>query len=321
MENLFNKIIDYAIKNKSSDIHLDFNKKSNCSIFLRVYGKINKIGELNEDNSNKLVNFILYKANLDIINQQTLHTGIINYLSKNKVINLRISVVYGVNTKSIVIRILNNHQKISIKNLSYIKNNIDELEKILNYKNGLVIISGKTGSGKTTTLYAIIEQLIKDTKKKIVSIEDPVEREIDNVLQININQDNISYFKVLKQVLRHDPDIIVIGEIRDENDLKLVIQAALSGHLVITTMHSMSALLAINRLLELNINKQDLISCLKLITYQEIFYNENNKPFSIYEFISNIQIKQYINKNEIKYLKISDYKKSLKKELVFYEGK
>lgn len=321
MEHLFNKIIDYAIKYKSSDIHLDFNKNNSCDIFLRVLGRINRVGELDETNANKLVNYILYKANLDIINQQTLHTGIIRYEFDNKIINLRISVVYAINTKSIVIRLLNNHQKILLKDLSYIKNNISDLNKILNFKNGLVIISGKTGSGKTTTLYAIIEYLNKNFKKKIVSIEDPVEREINNILQISINQDNTSYFKVLKQVLRHDPDIIIIGEIRDEKDLKLVVQAALSGHLVLTTMHSMSAPLAINRLLELNINTSDLISCLKLITYQEIFYTKKSKPFSIYEFIKSNQISNYIEKRKIDYIKINDYKKVLRKELDFYEGK
>lgn len=321
MEKLFNKIVIYAIEHNSSDIHIDFTKNKQCQICLRILGKINKVGKIELENALKLVNYILFKSNIDIINQQTLHTGIINFEYNNKIIYLRVSVVYALNNKSIVIRLLNNHQKVSLNNLSLINNNIEDLNKILELKNGLVIFSGKTGSGKTTTLYAIIEELNKISKKKIVSIEDPVERELDDILQISINQEQTSYFKVLKQVLRHDPDVIVIGEIRDENDLKLVVQAALSGHLVLTSMHSMSALFAINRLLELNINVSDLKSCLKLISYQELFYYKANKVFSLFEFINNDELINYLNNKEIKYLKIEDYKNALKKELNFSEGK
>lgn len=321
LEKLFNKIVIYAIEHNSSDIHIDFTKNKQCQICLRILGKINKVGKIELENALKLVNYILFKSNIDIINQQTLHTGIINFEYNNKIIYLRVSVVYALNNKSIVIRLLNNHQKVSLNNLSLINNNIEDLNKILELKNGLVIFSGKTGSGKTTTLYAIIEELNKISKKKIVSIEDPVERELDDILQISINQEQTSYFKVLKQVLRHDPDVIVIGEIRDENDLKLVVQAALSGHLVLTSMHSMSALFAINRLLELNINVSDLKSCLKLISYQELFYYKANKVFSLFEFINNDELINYLNNKEIKYLKIEDYKNALKKELNFSEGK
>lgn len=320
MNEFFNELLDYAILNNCSDIHIDYNDNK-CQISLRYKGRILNHKIVDDSNSIRLYNYILFKANLDIVDKNILHTGSICYKENNLEYYLRVSVIPTLQNKSIVIRILNNHKLIDIDSLSIIDDNVEQLKKILTYSNGMIVFTGKTGSGKTTTMYALIEQLKKKTNKKIITLEDPVERKIDGVLQIGINNDYQTYFKVLKQVLRHDPDIIVIGEVRDEADLKLAVQAALSGHLVLTSMHAINAKFAINRLLELNISLSDLKACIKLIGYQELLYTKNHNPFSIYEFINNDDLTNYLDNNIINYTTVEHLKSHLKKKLVFYEGK
>lgn len=318
---IFEKIINYAIKIEGSDIHIDLEDEANCLIKVRRFGSMENISELGNKHGHKLINYILFKAKFDVVNKQALQTKTIKYLFEDYEYFLRVSLVFTSKQKSIVIRITNNHKLINIKQLTPIKESQLKLEDILNMKNGLVIFTGKTGSGKTTSLYALVSELIKDTKLKVITLEDPIERVISGAFQVNVNKDIYSYFDVLKQVLRHDPDIIIIGELRDALDLKLTIQAALSGHLVLTTMHAINALFAINRLLELDINLSDLKACLKLIAYQELFYTKNYDSFSLYEFIDHQQINEYLNNKDINYLDINYYKQSLAKELKFYETK
>ena len=321
MDNLFGNYIKYAIDNHCSDLHLDISNDEHCVVAARKRGKVMEIEKINITLASRLFNYISYIANIDIINQQTLNTGMTRYLYKNIVYYLRVSVLFSINSKSIVIRILNNHQKITLHNLGMIENNIKTIKKILDYKNGLIIFTGKTGAGKTTTLYALLEEFVKLNNKKIISLEDPIEREIKNILQINVNTDIISYFDVLKQVLRHDPDIIIIGEIRDKAELKLAIQAALSGHLVITTMHAINAKYAINRLLDLDVNVFDLKACLKLISYQELIYLKDKTIKALYEFIDEMEINDFIDQKNINYITVNQYKSFLKKRIVYDEGK
>ena len=321
MEEIFNELINFAIKKNATDIHLEAKKRESCQVSMRVKGKVTQLFEYDSKEAAKLINYIIYRANLDIVDNQTIHTGMIRYQQGEKNIFLRVSVLFAQYSKGIVIRILNNHQAISLTNLSLINNNLAQLKKIITFNNGLVIFTGKTGAGKTTTLYAIIDEIKKNSNKKIISIEEPIEREIKDILQISINSDVITYFDVLKQVLRHDPDIIVIGEIRDERDLKLAVQAALSGHLVLTSMHSINALFAVNRLQELKISPSDLRACVKLIAYQELCYSKTLQPFCLYEFIDNQQLNNYLNNQQLNYHQINDYKKVLRKELDFYESK
>ncbi|MDR3215578.1 MAG: Flp pilus assembly complex ATPase component TadA [Bacilli bacterium] len=321
MNKIFEEIINYLIINYCSDLHLDFINNEYCLIGIRKQGQVQELKRIDKDISHKLFNYIMFIANIDIINKQTLHTGTIKYQLNHLYYFLRVSVVYTTSSKSIVIRILNNHKKININQLSLIKNNQETLNKIVNFQNGLILFCGKTGSGKTTTLYALIEDILLKKNKKIISLENPIEREINKVLQISVNTEILSYFDVLKQVLRHDPDIIVIGEIRDEDELKLAIKSALSGHLVLASMHAINAIYAINRLLELNANNNDLKACLKLVSYQELVYLKNNEISTVYEFVDSVMIEEYLNNKKIDYFKVNDYKKMLAKKMTFYEGK
>ncbi|MEG0364851.1 MAG: ATPase, T2SS/T4P/T4SS family [Erysipelotrichales bacterium] len=319
MEKTLNYIVEYALKNQCSDIHLDF--KDDCTdVYFRKQGSFNKDDSLSLNNISQLYNYIIFKANLDILDKNILHTGTISFEYKNKIIYLRISIIPTFDNKSIVIRLLNNNKRVNLDNISLIKENIDTLKSIQELKSGLVLFCGKTGSGKTTTLYSIINMIQERTNKKIITLEDPIETKLKNVLQISINHDTLTFFDVFKQVLRHDPDIIVIGEIRDSKDLQLVVQAVLSGHLVLSSMHAMSAQYAINRLLDLNINKHDLKASLRLIAYQELIFTNTN-AYALYEFLDENILEQILNKKKVKYKTIDEYKQSIRKRIDFNEGK
>ncbi|MGL4382192.1 MAG: ATPase, T2SS/T4P/T4SS family [Bacilli bacterium] len=308
MKHLFNEIVEQALKHHCSDIHLDIMQVTNISY--RFQGQIYFSKQLNLDEGLKLFNYIIFKANMDIVNKNKVSSGALSYSYLDRDIYLRISIIPTFECDSMVIRILNNHRHIALKQLSIFTNHHKILNKIVTLNSGLVIFTGKTGSGKTTTLYALLEAIYKQTKKKIITLEDPIERHIEGLLQIYVNNDQTSFFDILKQVLRHDPDIIVIGEIRDANDLKLAVQASLSGHLVLTSMHAINSIFAINRLIELGINQSDLKATIQYISYQELYYNQQ-EVYTIYEFINNQQLIEYLTNQEVKYFKINDYITSL----------
>lgn len=134
----------------------------------------------------------------------------------------------------------------------------------------MILVTGATGSGKTTTMYSILNSLDKE-KKKIISLEDPVEYNISGITQVSINEKiGLSYPKLLKRVLRQDPDVILVGEIRDKESLKIAVQAALTGHLVVATLHTNSALKTLERLVDLDLEPYLIASVLKLIVSQKL---------------------------------------------------
>jgi general secretion pathway protein E len=173
--------------------------------------------------------------------------------------------------ESIVVRILDNgNVKKDINTIGFETSTLSIIKKTLNLTQGLVLVTGPTGSGKTTSLYSMIHSL--NTKnKKIITIEDPVEYKLDGVMQININNEiNLDYQTVLKNILRQDPDILLIGEIRDTESLQIAIQASLTGHLVIATLHTNSAIETITRLLDLKAESYLIASTLKMVLSQRL---------------------------------------------------
>ncbi len=164
---------------------------------------------------------------------------------------------------------------------------------------GLVLISGATGAGKTTTAYAIMKYLQEVQNKTIITLEDPVECYIKSFLQIPINEHNgMTYERGLKEILRHDPDVIVIGEIRDQIAAKQAIRAALTGHLVITTIHATSCLGTIHRLLDLGISLDELSQVSHGIINQRLIYHEDGKK-ALYDILQGDEL--HLALDELKY--------------------
>lgn len=272
-----------------SDIHFESLSES-VVIRLRIDGELNQIFRFDGKLFTLISSIIKYFGNLDISQRRIPLNGRFSKNIDGNIYDLRISTMPTIYGESIVLRILDNGniQK-NIEDIGFDEYTLKIVRKTLCLNQGLVLVTGPTGSGKTTSLYSMINSL--NTKnKKIITIEDPVEYKLNGVMQVNINDEiNLNYELVLKNILRQDPDILLIGEIRDLEALKIAIQASLTGHLVIATLHTNNALETITRLLDLQAEPYLIASTLKMVLSQRLLKllcpkckvkNLNGKGFS-----------------------------------------
>lgn len=289
MEKRLNALLRLAISHHATDIHFTL-YQNEMVIEMRINNVIRKVKIQNGDD--KLIKYLQYLSNIDIGNIKVPQTGQFEWYIDGKTLSLRFALI---NTQSMingVLRILNEDLDINLNNLSYKESDREFFKKMLQKTNGLFLISGPTGSGKTTTLYTLLNSI---KNRKIFTIEDPIEIHSNRFIQIGINESiNLGYDEAIKQVLRHDPDIIMIGEIRDEITAKMVVRAANTGHLVISTIHAASSVGTIERMLELGVEKGQLINALIGISSQRLFKCKGtDRKMVIYEMIDSEDIVKY----------------------------
>jgi general secretion pathway protein E len=267
---MLDKIILYAIQLKSSDIHIESLKKS-VIIRFRIDGILNLMFTFKYNMYNLFTSIIKLFAHLDISQTRLPQNGRFSKIFNAKEFDFRVSTIPTIDGESIVVRILDNkNANISLDKIGFNDYTLTNLNKLIYLHQGMILVTGPTGSGKTTTLYSILNDL-NSTKKKIITIEDPIEYNLEGIQQININEDiQFDYSLALKNILRQDPDIIMIGEIRDEKALNIALQASLTGHLVIATLHTNNAPETINRLLDLKAKPFLISSTLKAILSQRL---------------------------------------------------
>lgn len=311
MDDLFNKIIFRALSQKATDIHFTLMKQ--LSIQFRIFGELRQYEFLEYDKGSKVINYIKYKSMINTNYKLMPQTGHFYIEIQNKQYDLRISYLPSAHFESIVIRILNNHEILSIDKLTHQCDVKDYLYWLVHQETGLFLISGATGSGKSTTLYTLIKEISRYGNKNIITIEDPIEVHIEGCLQIELNEKvGITYHDTLKQILRHDPDVIMIGEIRDEKTAKIAVTCALTGHLVLTTIHASNASLSMKRLMNLGVSQVDIIDIMLGAISQRIkFDKENEKVIVLSEFMTKKHIIDYIEKNRHSYLSFKDQAKHL----------
>ena len=222
---------------------------------IHIYQRINRIS------AEGLINFLKFTSNMDISEHRRPQVGARFFNFENNQINLRLSSMGDFsNRESLVIRL--------IYPLGNLHSDDNELDEIINSR-GLVLFSGPTGSGKTTSMYQLAKKYGEE--KIVLSIEDPVEITEASFLQVQVNERaGMSYAELVKTSLRHRPDILILGEIRDENTAKMALRASLSGHLVISTVHARNKFAVIARMMELGINQQELLSALSCVIYQRL---------------------------------------------------
>lgn len=247
-----NLIIDALIR-KASDIHLRPEEKI-VNVYFRIDGELQWIRSFNKQLSPAVASRIKILANMDISERRLPQDGRarINYLGKS--VDLRISVIPALYGESVVIRLLDTaFAKRNFNELGFSEKDSLKLQGLLSASNGLFLVTGPTGSGKSTTLYTAIAQ-IRQQSINLVTVEDPVEYHLDGLTQVQVNhQTGYSFAKALRHILRHDPDVIMVGEIRDFETAKMAIESALTGHLVLSTLHTNSAAATVVRLLEMGI--------------------------------------------------------------------
>lgn len=289
MEKRLNGLLRLALKYQATDIHFT-NYQNETKIEMRINDIIRPVRT--ERGDYKLIRYLQYLANLDVGNLLKPQTGQFEWFIDNLNLSLRFALISDTKMENGVLRILNDRHLVKLDKLSSDVDQNEFFKQIINLRNGLFITSGPTGSGKTTTLYSMLESV---HNKKIFTIEDPVEIHTEGFVQIGINPAiGFGYDEAIKQVLRHDPDIIMVGEIRDEITAKMAIRAANTGHLVLSTIHAPNCLLSIERMLELGVSRFQLENVLVGLTSQRLFTKKgSNDKIVFYETMNRKMIEDY----------------------------
>lgn len=263
-------ILEYAVKSRASDIHIE-PLETALKIRCRVDGVLREIMQLPKAIEPALVSRIKILANLKIDEHRIPQDGQFAVKVSNKDVDLRIAVSPVVWGEQVVIRLLDKSgTSLNLEEMGYAGRALRAIRKGVRQPNGMVLTSGPTGSGKSTSLYALIQE-IKDDTVNIVTLEDPVEYKINGVNQIQVNPEvGLTFASGLRSILRQDPNIIMVGEIRDEETASLGVQAALTGHLVFSTLHTNSAAGVLPRLLDMKIEPFLIASTVNTIIGQRL---------------------------------------------------
>lgn len=273
---IVNSVIYESLKRKASDIHIEV-RGDNLLVFYRIDGSlINMLTLKGKTYTEQVISRIKILANLDIAENRIPQDGRIKLNIDNHAIDFRVSIMPSIYGEDAVLRILDgqrlgkDNQSVTLADLNFPTEITALLKKMLLKQNGMVLITGPTGSGKTTTLYAMLDE-VNTGLDKIITIEDPIEYALNGVLQIPVNEKKgLTFAKGLRSILRHDPDIIMVGEIRDSETATIAVQAALTGHLVFTTVHANNVFNVINRFRYMDVESFSLVSALNCVVSQRL---------------------------------------------------
>ena len=267
---LINATITKAIKARASDIHLEpFENK--LSIRFRVDGVLREVLQYQKNITQMIISRIKIMSKLDISERRLPQDGRISISIGKKEVDLRVSTLPSSFGERVVLRILEKDKThINLDDLGFSNDTLESFKKGLSKTEGIILVTGPTGSGKTTSLYAGLKE-ISDRSQNILTIEDPVEYALDGIGQTQVNnKTGLTFAKGLRAILRQDPDIVMVGEIRDKETAEIAIQASLTGHLVLSTVHTNSAVNAITRLRDMGIEPYLLSSSLVYVLSQRL---------------------------------------------------
>ena len=297
-KDILENILQKAVLLNASDIHIEPFEKL-LKIRMRVDGSLKEINTYNIELHSQLSTLIKLLAGMNIAEKRLPQDGRIDKDIDNNIVDLRISTIPTVYGEKIVIRILNRNTFFKSKyEIGFSDEAINKIKSMTADMSGLIIVTGPTGSGKTTTLYSILNDF-KNIDKNIVTIEDPVEYKIEGINQIQVNYKyGLDFATGLKSILRQDPDIIMIGEIRDKETAQIAIRAASTGHLVISTMHTNNSVESINRLVDMGVPRYLISSVLKGVISQKL----------VRKVCGHCSIEEELDENTYKKLKLKTIK-------------
>ncbi len=270
--NLVDFLIEKAHASRVSDIHIEPDSK-NIRIRFRIDGSLQEIYKFDKKIHEEIISRIKVLSRLRTDEHQANQDGRFRYPlgTKDDFIDLRVSIVPTYHGENIVLRLLTNNQKnLNLETLGFSKNDEKKIKEALRKTHGMILATGPTGSGKTTTLYTLIKML-NQPEISIVTIEDPIEYAIDNVEQIQVNNTKgLTFGSGLRSILRQDPNIIMVGEIRDKETANIAINTALTGHLLLSTLHTNDAATTLPRLLDMGIEEYLVASTISIAIGQRL---------------------------------------------------
>ncbi|MFZ6749305.1 GspE/PulE family protein [Undibacterium sp. Ren11W] len=267
---LVNTMLSQAVTRRASDIHVEPGEYE-FAVRLRVDGVMQELSHMPLDKFDATVCRIKILSQLDIAERRLPQDGRMTARVNSEVFDVRVSVLPGAMGESVVMRLLRQDRKpYHLADLGMMPDHAELFNRWIKMPNGIVLVTGPTGSGKTTTLYTALD-IGNDGLNKIITVEDPVEYRLKDITQIQVNADiGFTFAAALRSILRHDPDVVLIGEIRDQETAAIAVQSALTGHLVFSTLHTNSAAGAVTRLIDMGIEPFLLGSSLKGVMAQRL---------------------------------------------------
>lgn len=267
---IVNKIILYGASNRASDIHLD-PRENSLVIRMRIDGTLRDHAIVPKEYERNLITRVKLISNMNITETRLPQDGAIKGKIEDKYLDMRVSVLPTNEGEKVVIRILDFTKSLDgIYSLGFSNTNMKLVEKMLRTPNGIILVTGATGSGKSTTTYSMLQHLNSEDRN-IITVEDPIEMNLEGVNQVQVNSDiGLTFATVLRSILRQDPNIILIGEIRDSETARIAVRASITGHLVLSTVHTNNSLSTIERLLDMEVERFLLSSALTGIISQRL---------------------------------------------------
>ena len=285
---LSDKLLSSAFKAQASDIHF-YPFQTKTDIYFRIHGKRIFYNSILTSQYELLLTHYKFTSEMDIGEIRKPQNGTITIQDETSSYALRLSTLPVNHTESLAIRILPKEENHSLEKLFLFPNQLKKIKNWISNRAGIILFTGPTGSGKTTALYALLEAILKEKSYQTITLEDPIEKEMRDILQVQVNERaGITYQTGLKAALRHDPDIIMVGEIRDRYTAKFAFEASLTGHLVLSTLHAKNAVGTLHRLHEMGLTKTDLeqsliaVASIKLLPIQ---INDFNRRAAILEML------------------------------------
>jgi type IV pilus assembly protein PilB len=265
-----------ALERRASDIHIE-TRDQEVAIKYRIDGVLHyAMPPISKDWHSTIISRIKVMSELDIAERRVPQDGRFRVRYKNRLIDFRVSIMPTIHGEDAVLRVLDKESmsekfaKLSLDVVGFSENDLLKFRRYIKEPYGMVLVTGPTGSGKTTTLYAALSE-IKNDEDKIITIEDPVEYQIKGITQIPVNEKKgLTFARGLRSILRHDPDKIMVGEIRDQETAQIAINAALTGHLVFTTVHANNVLDVLGRFLNMGVEPYNFVSALNCILAQRL---------------------------------------------------
>lgn len=270
IEQVADRLLAEAVQRRASDLHL-IPRRHDAVVRLRLDGMLVDAGTLPKETAERVIVHFKFLAGMDIGERRRPQSGAMEVNESGETVHLRLSTLPTLYDESLVIRLLPQSFSLPLRKLSLFSRSTALLFSFMQQPQGLVLLTGPTGSGKTTTLYTLLDVCQAERQRNIITLEDPVEKRNDRFLQVQINEKaGVTYAASLKAALRHDPDVLMVGEIRDHDTAAIAVQSSLTGHLVVSTMHAADAVGAVHRLREFGIPPGDLAETLLAVSAQRL---------------------------------------------------
>ncbi|ULG71093.1 competence type IV pilus ATPase ComGA [Macrococcus brunensis] len=306
MKEKVDEIISAGIKRQASDIHF-VPSAEHIYLKMRIEGVIERISTMDHTTYEKILAYLKFVSQLNVSERKTSQSGMLQVTHEDTLYHIRISTLpQSVGSEAAVLRLL----KAEFSAEPLIDNEL--LFQMMKLSHGLILMTGPTGSGKSTLMYHLLAYARDKLQKQIITIEDPVEQTLHETIQVNVNEKaGITYQSSFKAILRCDPDIIMIGEIRDDETAKQVINAALSGHLVLSTLHANNCTGAIERLMEMGNNPSEIKQAVQLITNQRLIRMRTGREL-VLEMFNQQQVEEYFSNQAVDhYISIAEQLETL----------